>query len=159
MPTPAALDRLDRQILEHLQRDGRLANQDLADRIGLSPSPCLRRVRALEKRGFITGYRAMVDGRKLGFALMALVHITLDRHTQERFANFDAKIRVLPEVLECLLVAGEEADYVLKVVVRDMDGYQNLLLNHITRIEGVTGVRSSFVLRPVVERTSIPTTP
>ncbi len=159
MPHQAPLDRLDRQILEHLQRDGRLANQDLADRIGLSPSPCLRRVRALEKRGYITGYRAIVDGRKLGFALMALVHITLDRHTPERFANFDAKIRVLPEVLECLLVAGEEADYVLKVVVRDMDGYQKLLLNRITRIEGVTGVRSSFVLRPVVERTSIPTTP
>jgi Lrp/AsnC family transcriptional regulator, leucine-responsive regulatory protein len=159
MPTQASLDRFDRQILEHLQRDGRLANQDLADRIGLSPSPCLRRVRALEKRGFITGYRAIVDGRKLGFALMALVHITLDRHTPERFANFDAKIRVLPEVLECLLVAGEEADYVLKVVVRDMDGYQKLLLNRITRIEGVTGVRSSFVLRPVVERTSIPTAP
>ena len=159
MLTPSPLDQVDRQILEHLQRDGRLANQDLADRIGLSPSPCLRRVRALEERGFITGYRAMVDARKLGFALMALVHITLDRHTPERFANFDAKISVLPEVLECLLVAGEEADYVLKVVVRDMDGYQNLLLNRITRIEGVTAVRSSFVLRPVMERTSIPTTP
>ena len=159
MLTPSPLDQVDRQILEHLQRDGRLANQDLADRIGLSPSPCLRRVRALEERGFITGYRAMVDARKLGFALMALVHITLDRHTPERFANFDAKICVLPEVLECLLVAGEEADYVLKVVVRDMDGYQNLLLNRITRIEGVTAVRSSFVLRPVMERTSIPTTP
>jgi Lrp/AsnC family leucine-responsive transcriptional regulator len=159
VPNPGPLDRYDRQILEHLQRDGRLANQDLADRIGLSPSPCLRRVRALEKRGFITGYRAILDGKKLGFALMALVRISLDRHTQERFVNFEAKIRVLPEVLECLLVAGEEADYVLKVVVRDMDGYQNLLLNRITRIEGVTGVRSSFVLRPVVERTSIPTTP
>jgi Lrp/AsnC family leucine-responsive transcriptional regulator len=159
MLTPSPLDQVDRQILEHLQRDGRLANQDLADRIGLSPSPCLRRVRALEERGFITGYRAIVDARKLGFALMALVHITLDRHTPERFANFDAKISVLPEVLECLLVAGEEADYVLKVVVRDMDGYQNLLLNRITRIEGVTAVRSSFVLRPVMERTSIPTTP
>jgi len=159
MLTPSPLDQVDRQILEHLQRDGRLANQDLADRIGLSPSPCLRRVRALEERGFITGYRAIVDARKLGFALMALVHITLDRHTPERFANFDAKIGVLPEVLECLLVAGEEADYVLKVVVRDMDGYQNLLLNRITRIEGVTAVRSSFVLRPVMERTSIPTTP
>lgn len=159
MLTPSPLDQVDRQILEHLQRDGRLANQDLADRIGLSPSPCLRRVRALEERGFITGYRAIVDARKLGFALMALVHITLDRHTPERFANFEARIRVLPEVLECLLVAGEEADYVLKVVVRDMDGYQNLLLNRITRIEGVTAVRSSFVLRPVMERTSIPTTP
>ncbi len=154
---PAALDRFDRQILELLQKDGRLSNQELADRIGLSPSPCLRRVRALEERGFIIGYRALVDGRKLGFALMALVRISLDRHTPERFANFESKIKNLPEVLECLLVAGEEADYVLKIVVRDMDGYQHLLLNRITRIEGVTGVRSSFVLRQVVERTSIPT--
>ena len=157
MPSPAPLDRFDRLILEHLQRDGRLANQDLADKIGLSPSPCLRRVRALEQRGFIVGYRAIVDARKLGLSLMALVHIALDRHTPERFANFEAKVRVLPEVLECLLIAGEEADYVLKVVVRDMDGYQGLLLDKITRIEGVTGVRSSFVLRQVVERTSIPT--
>ncbi|HYD41244.1 MAG TPA: Lrp/AsnC family transcriptional regulator [Anaeromyxobacter sp.] len=159
MPTSAPLDRFDRLILEHLQRDGRLANQELADRIGLSPSPCLRRVRALEQRGLITGYRAIVDARKLGFSLMALVHIALDRHTPERFANFEAKVKVLPEVLECLLIAGEDADYLLKVVVRDMDGYQSLLLNKITRIEGVTGVHSSFVLRQVVERTSIPTSP
>jgi Lrp/AsnC family leucine-responsive transcriptional regulator len=157
MPGTTQLDRFDRLILEHLQRDGRLANQELADKIGLSPSPCLRRVRALEERGFIVGYRAIVDARKLGLSLMVLVHIALDRHTPERFANFEAKVRVLPEVLECLLIAGEEADYMLKVVVRDMDGYQSLLLNRITRIEGVTGVRSSFVLRPVVERTSIPT--
>ncbi len=157
MPNATPLDRFDRLILEHLQRDGRLANQDLADKIGLSPSPCLRRVRALEQRGFIVGYRAIVDARKLGLSLTALVHIALDRHTPERFANFEAKVRVLPEVLECLLIAGEEADYVLKVVVRDMDGYQALLLDKITRIEGVTGVRSSFVLRQVVERTSIPT--
>ncbi len=159
MPTSTSLDRFDRLILEHLQRDGRLANQELADRIGLSPSPCLRRVRALEQRGLITGYRAIVDARKLGFSLMALVHIALDRHTPERFANFEAKVKVLPEVLECLLIAGEDADYLLKVVVRDMDGYQSLLLNKITRIEGVTGVHSSFVLRQVVERTSIPTGP
>jgi Lrp/AsnC family transcriptional regulator, leucine-responsive regulatory protein len=153
------IDRFDRQILDQLQRDGRMTNQELAARIGLSPSPCLRRVRALEKRGFVTGYRALVDGRKLGFSLMVLVRISLDRHTPERFANFETKVRALPEVLEVLLVAGEDADYVLKVIVKDMDGYQHLLLNRITRIEGVTGVRSSFVLRQVVERTAIPTAP
>lgn len=159
MPTQSSppLDRYDRQILDQLQRDGRLSNQELAGRIGLSPSPCLRRVRALEKRGLISGYRAMVDGKKLGFSLLVLVRISLDRHTPERFANFEAKVRALPEVLEVLLVAGEDADYVLKVIVRDMDGYQHLLLNRITRIEGVTGVRSSFVLRQVVERTAVPT--
>jgi Lrp/AsnC family transcriptional regulator, leucine-responsive regulatory protein len=155
--TNVALDRFDRLILEHLQKDGRLANQELAARISLSPSPCLRRVRALEKQGYITGYHAMVNARKLGFSLMALVHIALDRHTPERFANFEARIRVLPEVLEVLLIAGEDADYLVKVVVRDMEHYQSLLLNKITRIEGVTGVHSSFVLRQVVERTAIPT--
>ncbi len=155
MPT-RSLDRFDRHILELLQQDGRLSNQELADRIGLSPSPCLRRVRALEERGFIAGYRAIVDARKLGLSIMALVHIALDRHTPERFASFEAKVRALPEVLECLLITGQEADYQLKVVVRDMDAYQELLLSKITRIEGVTGVHTSFVLRRVVERTSLP---
>ncbi len=157
MPDAAAPDRFDRLILEHLQKDGRLSNQELADRIGLSPSPCLRRVRALEKAGYITGYHATVSPRKLGFSLMALVHIGLDRHTPERFQSFEAKIRVLPEVQECLLIAGEDADFMIKVVARDMEHYQNLLLNKITRIEGVTGVHSTFVLRPVLERSAIPT--
>jgi Lrp/AsnC family transcriptional regulator, leucine-responsive regulatory protein len=151
-----SLDRFDRHILELLQQDGRLSNQELADRIGLSPSPCLRRVRALEERGVITGYRALVDARKLGLSLMALVGITLDRHTPERFATFEARIKALPEVLECLIITGQQADYQLKVVVRDMDAYQELLLTKITRIEGVTGVHTSFVLRRVVERTSLP---
>jgi Lrp/AsnC family leucine-responsive transcriptional regulator len=149
------LDEYDHRILELLQADGRLSNQDLADRIGLSPSPCLRRVRALEEAGYITGYRAVVDGRKLGLTLMALVHISMDQHTPERFAHFEASVRALPEVLECLLITGQDADYQLKAVVRDMDGYQDLLLNRITRIEGVSGVHSSFVLRRVVERTTL----
>ena len=150
------LDRYDRRILELLQEHGRLSNQDLADRIGLSASPCLRRVRALEENGLITGYRAMVDAKQLGLTLTALMHISMDRHTPERFNNFEAKIRELPEVLECLLITGQEADYQLKVIVRDMDAYQELLLGKITRIEGVSGVHSSFVLRRVVDKTSLP---
>ncbi len=150
------LDRYDRRILELLQQDGRLSNLELADNIGLSPSPCLRRVRALEAAGIISGYRAMADAAKLGLSLMALVYISMDRHTPERFANFEAKVRNLPEVLECLLITGQEADYQLKVVVHDMDAYQRLLLNRITRIEGVTGVHSSFVLRRVVDKTALP---
>jgi Lrp/AsnC family transcriptional regulator, leucine-responsive regulatory protein len=149
------LDRYDQQILEILQTDGRIANQDLADRIGLSPSPCLRRVRALEESGLIVGYRALLDAKKLGLALIALVHISMDRHTPERFANFEASVSVLPEVLECLLITGQDADYQIKVAVRDMDHYQALLLNKLTRIEGVTGVHSSFVLRRVVDRTTL----
>ncbi len=150
------LDRYDRRILEELQHDGRLTNLELAERIGLSPSPCLRRVRALEESGVIAGYRALLDARRLGLSLMALLSISMDRHTPERFARFDAIVAELPEVLECLLITGREADYQLKVVVRDMDAYQELLLNRITRIEGVTGVQSSFVLRRVVDRTSLP---
>ena len=150
------LDRYDRRILEVLQEDGRISNQELADRIGLSPSPCLRRVKALEEGGVLTAYRALVDSRQLGLTLTALIYISMDRHTPDRFANFDAKVSQLPEVLECLLVTGQDADYQLKVIVRDMDAYQELLLNKITRIQGVTGVHSSFVLRKVVDKTTLP---
>jgi Lrp/AsnC family leucine-responsive transcriptional regulator len=150
------LDRYDRLILSVLQEDGRISNQDLADRIGLSPSPCLRRVRALEESGLITGYRALLDAKQLGLSLMALIGISMDQHTPERFANFEKKIAAVPEVLECLLITGQQADYQLKAVVRDMDAYQDLLLNKITRIAGVTGVHTSFVLRRVVDRTMLP---
>jgi len=149
------LDRYDKKILEVLQAEGRIHNQDLADRIGLSASPCLRRVRALEESGLILGYRAMLDARKLGLTLMALIHISMDVHTPERFGHFEAAVAVLPEVLECLLITGQDADYQLKVAVRDMDHYQFLLLNKITRIEGVTGVHSSFILRRVVDKTTL----
>ena len=150
------LDNYDRQILRILQQEGRISNQELAERIGLSASPCLRRLHTLEESGLITGYRAMVDARKLGLSLMALIHISMDKHTPERFDNFEAKIAAIPEILECLLITGQDADYQLKVVVADMDSYQELLLNHITRIAGVTGVHSSFVLRRVVDSTALP---
>ena len=150
------LDRYDRKILDVLQREGRISNQELAERIGLSPSPCLRRVRALEDAGVIAGYRAVLDAGRLGLSLLALIHISMDRHTPERFANFEARVAELPEVLECLLVTGQDADYQLKVIVRDMEAYQVLLLNKITRIEGVSGVHSSFVMRRVVDTTALP---
>lgn len=150
------LDRYDRQILALLQQDGRISNQDLADTIGLSPSPCLRRVRALEEAGLIAGYRAVLDAKALGLSLMALIHISMDQHTPERFNAFEAAVREIPEVLECLLITGQSADYQLKVVVKDMDAYQDLLLNCITRIPGVTGVHSSFVLRRVVDAGKLP---
>ena len=150
------LDNYDRRFLEELQQDGRITNQELADRIGLSPSPCLRRVRALEEAGIIAGYRALLDAKLLGLSLMALLSISMDRHTPERFEHFEAAVQEMPEVLECLLITGREADYQLKVIVREMDHYQDLLLRRITRIEGVSGVHSSFVLRRVVERTSLP---
>jgi Lrp/AsnC family leucine-responsive transcriptional regulator len=150
------LDKYDRAILTALQKDGRISNQELADQIGLSPSPCLRRVRALEESGLIVGYRGLLDAKKMGLTLMALIGISMDQHTPERFANFESEISAIPEVLECLLITGQQSDYQLKVVVADMDGYQHLLLNKITRIAGVTGVHTSFVLRAVINRTALP---
>ena len=150
------IDNYDRQVLRLLQQDGRISNQDLADRIGLSPSPCLRRVRALEDAGVIKGYRALVDAKALGYTLMALIYISMDKHTPDRFEYFEKEISQFSEVLECLLITGQDADYQIKVIVRDMDAFQDLLLNRITGIRGVTGVHSSFVLRRVVDTTAVP---
>ncbi|PSL13464.1 AsnC family transcriptional regulator [Marinobacterium halophilum] len=146
------LDRYDHAILDILQRQGRISNQELADRIGLSPSPCLRRVKSLEENGLITGYRALIDAKRLGLNLMVLLHISMDRHTPERFENFERQIETFPQVLECLIITGQDADYQLRVLVEDMDAYHDLLLHKITRIDGVSGVHSSFVLRRVMER-------
>jgi Lrp/AsnC family leucine-responsive transcriptional regulator len=150
------IDGYDKRILELLQEDGRLSNQDLADRIGLSPSPCLRRVRRLEQAGLISAYCALLNARTLGLKLMAFIHISMDRHTPERFENFERHVAQFPEVLECHLITGQAADYLLKVIVVDMDGFQALLLNKITRIDGVTGVHSSFVMKSPVSKTALP---
>lgn len=150
------LDRFDREILMLLQREGRISNQELADRIGLSASPCLRRVRELEETGIILGYHARLDAKKLGLSLTALIHISMDTHTPERFDRFEAAIGEIPEIIECLLITGQSADYQLKVVVKDMDAYRELLLNRITRIAGVTGVHSSFVLRQTAVKNPSP---
>ncbi len=150
------IDRFDRTILRRLQREGRISNQDLAEAVNLSPSPCLRRVRRLEQEGIIEGYVALVNARKLGLNLMAFIHISMDRHTPERFERFEGAIAGYPEVLECHLITGQDADYLLKVVVADMDAYQQFLLNKITRIEGVSGVHSSFVLKSPHNDTALP---
>ena len=150
------LDRYDRLILEALQQNGRISNQELADSISLSPSPCLRRVRQLEESGLIDGYVALLNARKLGLTLMAFIQISMDKHTPERFEHFQEEIRKCPQVLECCLVTGMDADYQLKVVVPDMDHYQKLLLGTLTRIEGVSSVRSSFVLQQILSSTQLP---
>ena len=150
------LDRLDRRILAELQRDGSLTNQQLAERVGLSPSPCLRRVKALEEAGIVLRRVTLLERKMLGLSLTVLLMIGMDRHTPERFESFERDIAAIDEVLECYLVTGQQADYMLKLVVPDMDSYQQLLLNRITRIPGVSGVHSSFVLRRVVDRTELP---
>ena len=150
------LDKFDKEILRLLQTHGRISNQELAEQVGLSPSPCLRRVKALEDAGIITGYRAHLDAKKIHLGLTALIQISMDKHTPERFEHFEKAIKGFPEILECLLITGQSADYLLKVVVKDLDEYQKLLLTQITKIQGVTGVHSSFVLNKVVDRSSLP---
>ena len=150
------MDRYDQRILEQLQQDGRISNQDLAERIGLSPSPCLRRVRQLEEDGIIDRYVALLRPEKLGLKLTALIQIAMDKHTPERFENFERMVSGFPEVQACYLITGQSADYILKVVVPDMERYQEFLLGKLTRIEGVSGVHSSFVMRKVVDSTAVP---
>ena len=150
------LDIYDQRILHILQEDARISNHDLAQRVFLSPAPCLERVRALEDSGLITGYHTILNAKVLGLTLMALVFVAMDRHTPERFRHFERQIVNIPEVLECLLITGQDADYQLKVVVRDMEAYQMLLLDRIAHIDGVSDVKSSFVLQRVVDKTSLP---
>ena len=150
------LDRTDRRLLDLLQQDGSLSNLELAEKVGLSPSPCSRRIKALQDMGLIEGYRAHLNARKLGLDLLALVNISMDKHTPERFESFERQVADCPEVLECYLITGQAADYVLKIIVRDMEDYQHFLLGTLTRIEGVSGVHSSFVMRKVIDRSALP---
>lgn len=150
------LDRTDRKILSELQQDGSLSNLELAERIGLSPSPCARRVKALKDAGVIGQTVTLLDPKALGLSLTVLIHISLDRHTPERFEHFEAEVANYPEVQECYLITGQAADYVLKVVVQDMDTYQQFLLGRLTRVAGVTGVQSSFVMRRAKDSTQLP---
>jgi len=153
--SPFNLDRLDRRILRVLQEDAGLSNLELADRVGLSPTPCARRVKRLMTEGVITHQVAMVDPKKLGLNLAARISVTMDRHTPDRFEAFESTIQSLPEVVDCCVVTGQSADYLLKAVVRDMAHYEQFLLGQLTRIPGVTGVHSSFELRRVITRTAV----
>jgi len=150
------LDKLDKKILQELQQDGSITNLELAEKIGLSPSPCARRVKQLQDSGIIKHQVTLLDASKLELKLIALIQISMDRHTPDRFDIFEKKVRSFPEVTECLLITGQSADYQLKVFVPDMEYYQEFLLNKITKIEGVTDVHSSFILREVLSTTELP---
>jgi len=150
------LDKLDKRILHALQKDGTITNLELAEEIGLSPSPCARRVKLLEEVGIIDRRVTLLNPSKLDLKLTALIQISMDRHTPDRFEIFEQIVRNFPEVVECLLITGLSADYQLKVLVPDMEYYQEFLLNKITRIEGVTDVHSSFMLREVCNTTELP---
>jgi Lrp/AsnC family leucine-responsive transcriptional regulator len=151
-----ALDSIDRRILGLIQDDARMTNLELAEQIGLSPTPCARRVNRLEESGIIERHVALLDQTRLGLNITAIVSITMDRHTPDRFDAFERNVRKFPEVVECSIVTGQAADYLLKAVLPDMTHYEEFLLGRLTRIEGVVGVQSSFVLRKVIDRGALP---
>jgi Lrp/AsnC family transcriptional regulator, leucine-responsive regulatory protein len=149
------LDAIDRDILASLQADGRITNQKLSDKVGLSPSPCLRRVRALEEKGVITGYVTLVNPEPIGLSVSAFVRIRLDQQDDAHLASFEAAVAGFPEVMECYLMTGE-ADYQLRVLVGTLGEFEDFLRHKLTKITGVSQVTTSFALRPIVYRTALP---
>ena len=150
------LDRTDRKILQAMQTNARISNLELADAVGLSPTPCSRRVKRLEESGLIRAHVTLLNQAMLGLKLTAYIGISMDRHTPDRFEAFEAEVASYPEVMECSVVTDQASDYLLKAVVPDMEYYERFLLGKLTRIEGVTGVHSSFELRRVLQRTALP---
>ena len=149
------LDKYDRAILEALQDDGRISNVQLAARVNLSESACLRRVRALEDEGYIDRYVALVNQSRVGLGGNVLVHIGLHREEQSELAAFEAAVRNIPEVMECYLMTGE-FDYLLRVVVADMADFERLHKEALTRLPGVARVNSSVAIRTVQKKTELP---
>ena len=146
------LDKKDQEILAVLQNNARMSNLELAERVNVSPTPCARRVKQLEEAGVITGYRLVTDPRKLGYQLAVFIAISMDKHTAERFSNFEQKLQAFPEVVSCSIVTGRSEDYLIKAVVRDMAHYEEFLLHRLNRIEGISQVHTGFELREVFSR-------
>ncbi|MFV0303590.1 MAG: Lrp/AsnC family transcriptional regulator [Paracoccus sp. (in: a-proteobacteria)] len=149
------LDAIDRRILGLLQRDGRISNADLAARVNLSASACHRRVRRLEEEGFIRGYVALLDRRKIGRQTMVFVEITLSGQADEVLEAFERAVRKIPDVLECHLMSGA-ADYVLKVVASDTEHFAQIHRQYLAKLPGVAQMHSSFALRTVFRTTALP---
>ncbi len=152
------LDPIDLRILDRLQQDGRITNVELSKAIGLSPSPCLRRVRELEEAGVIDRYAAVLDQTAVGLSLSVFVQVTLERQVETALETFERTIGERPEVMECYLMTGD-SDYLLRVAVADVASYERFLKNHLTRIPGVASIKSSFALNRVKYETALPLSP
>jgi len=149
------LDPIDWRILAQLQDDARLSNVDLARAVGLSPSPCLARVRALEEAGFITRYVSLLDPRRVGLNVSVFIQVALEKQVERALGVFEQAIRDRPEVMECYLMTGE-SDYLLRVVVPDLQALERFILDVLTRIPGVGNIKSSFALKQVKYQTALP---
>src|ERR1700677_3805579 len=150
-----ALDDLDRKILQALQLDGRLTNVELSEKVGLSPSPCLARVRRLEREGVIGQYVALLESERLGPIVNVFIQITLSQQSESVLEVFERTVKDLPEVMECYLMSGD-ADYLLRVVVQDTVALRNFILDKLTKTPGVANIRSSFALKQVKYKTAFP---
>lgn len=148
------LDATDRRILQVLQRDGRISNADLAEQIALSPSACHRRVQRLEAEGFIAGYVALLNPRKIGKPATVFVEITLSSQSDEVLDAFEKGVGHIPDVLECHLMAGT-ADFLLKLMVEDTEDFARIHRRYLSRLPGVANMQSSFTLRTLVKTTAL----
>ncbi|SEQ25123.1 transcriptional regulator, AsnC family [Amphritea atlantica] len=149
------LDRYDRHIMATLQEDGRISNQQLADKVGLSSAACWRRVKALDERGVLKKYTALVDPEALGYDLCVLIMVTLIRHQEDHAVEFHKAVQGYPEVLQCYAVTGD-TDYVLRVIIQNMAAYDRFLNEKIFSLPGVSQVKSNFALREIKNETAIP---
>jgi DNA-binding Lrp family transcriptional regulator len=149
------LDTVDWRILALLQADARISNVELAHKVGLSPSPCLNRVRALEESGFISRYVSLLDAQRVGLKVSVFIQVTLEKQIEPVLERFEAAIRDRPEVMECYLMTGE-SDYLLRVVVQDLQALERFILNFLSRVPGVGNIKSSFALKQVKYQTALP---
>jgi Lrp/AsnC family leucine-responsive transcriptional regulator len=150
-------DKVDRAIMTRLQQDGRIANVDLADAIGLSPSSCLRRVKALEASGIVAGYHAEVSRSRAGLDLTVFIGLKVDGHSRETSSTIERALLAIPAVVACYLVSGAD-DFLIEAAVPDLGGYERLLLDELLAIPGVTEARSTFAIRTVLSRGPLPLT-
>ena len=148
------LDRTDKAILEALQENARMPNIELAERVGLSPSACSRRLHQLEQSGVIEGYQAVISNKALGQGITALVHITLKAQSEEHLREFEEAVRICPHVVACFLMSGE-SDYLIRVNARDMEHYERIYKGWLSTLPGVSRIQSSFAMRMVVNRANI----
>jgi len=148
------LDRIDYRLLHFIQNDARMTNSELAERVGLSPSPCLRRVKSLENAGIIKRYVGIVDASAVGLPISAFVNISLHSQDRDGLEAFQSRVRTYGEVMECYLMTGS-SDFLMRVVVPDLESYERFI-DKLTRIPGISNIRTNFALKPVVYKTELP---
>ena len=139
-------DQLDKKILAELQQNARLPHRELSERVGLTPTPCTRRIRNLEKQGIITGYSAIIDETSVGFGFSVFVSVQLDRQVDDRLMHFEREINLMPEVVDCWLMTGNR-DYLLRVATQDIHEFERFLTGQLTKVEGVASIESSISMR------------